>query len=86
MRVFSGSARSSWASSPWDSGGGLVWVLETKPEPGLVDFWPVLPGVVCFFLTRILWELKDRGGLECEARREGEDLVLAYPAPGEKRA
>ena len=46
-----------------------------------------LPALIPAGFGVYFWKKKDRGGLDCEARREGNDLVLTYPdrMPGTRR-
>lgn len=57
------------------------WDLTKKK--GLVGYLPFLPALVPWTFAYFAWQAKDRGGLACEARREGEGLVLSYPEPSQ---
>ena len=50
-----------------------------KPKGFLKEWGPILLGLIPAIPGYFLWRKKDRGGLDCDVRREGDNLVLAYP-------
>ncbi|HYE98595.1 MAG TPA: hypothetical protein VEJ18_06765 [Planctomycetota bacterium] len=54
---------------------------DLSKEKSLLGYLPFVPALVPAVFAYFAWQAKDRGGLDCEARRDGEDLVLTYPAP-----
>ncbi|HEX7901218.1 MAG TPA: hypothetical protein VF950_25900 [Planctomycetota bacterium] len=41
--------------------------------------WPLALSLIPALPGYFLWQKKDRGGLRCEVRRDGENLVLSFP-------
>ena len=62
--------------------GGIA-LLPAPSGRGGKDDWKLwlafLPALVPWGFAYFAWQKKDRGGLDCEASREGADLVLRYP-------
>jgi hypothetical protein len=70
---------------------GIVLLRQFKIPRKYEDLslWiPFIPALVPAGFGALFWKRKDRGGLSCEARREGEDLILIYPdrVPGPSSA
>jgi len=56
---------------------GLLKIRRDHED--IVGWLTLLPALVPFGFMYYFWRKKDRGGLPCDARREGEILVLTYP-------
>ena len=57
---------------------------DLSKEKGLLGYLPFVPAAVPAVFAYFAWKAKDRGGLACEARRAGENLVLTYPGEADR--
>lgn len=61
---------------------GAMWVGPNsgrKSKNFLKEWGPILLGLIPAIPGYVFWRKKDRGGLSCEVRREGEEIVLTFP-------